>query len=76
MPTDPAKLLELFQQSIREGIPDVLPLARPLDPSVSHTPTRNSTVWHNECVHTRNPSCVAQFPPATMVFTKVFLTYP
>jgi hypothetical protein len=32
--------LALFQQSIREGIPDVLPPARPLDPSVSHAPKR------------------------------------
>lgn len=32
--------LVLFRQSIQEGIPDVLPPARPLDPSVSHAPKR------------------------------------
>lgn len=32
--------LALFQQSIREGIPDVLPPARPLEPGVSHAPRR------------------------------------
>lgn len=32
--------LALFQQTIREGIPDVLPPARPIDPSVSHAPVR------------------------------------
>lgn len=32
--------LALFQQTIREGIPDVLPPARAIDPSVSHAPVR------------------------------------
>ena len=32
--------LHAFQQTIREGIPDILPPARPLDPSVSHAPKR------------------------------------
>ncbi len=48
MPTDPAKLLELFQQSIREGIPDVLPPARPLDPSVPHAPKRKDILTTEE----------------------------
>ncbi|MBP6643356.1 MAG: urocanate hydratase [Flavobacteriales bacterium] len=32
--------LDQFQQTIREGIPDVLPPAQPLDLSVSHAPKR------------------------------------
>ncbi len=48
MPTDPAKLLALFQQSIREGIPDVLPPARPLDPTVPHAPKRKDILSAEE----------------------------
>ncbi len=48
MPTDPAKLLALFQQSIREGIPDVLPALKPLDPSVSHAPKRKDILSPEE----------------------------
>jgi urocanate hydratase len=40
--------LALFQQSIREGIPDVLPPARPLDPSVSHAPKRKEILTADE----------------------------
>ncbi|MBK6542195.1 MAG: urocanate hydratase [Flavobacteriales bacterium] len=40
MPVATASDLELFQQTIREGIPDALPPARPIDPSVSHAPKR------------------------------------
>lgn len=40
MSTATASDLALFQQTIREGIPDVLPPARPIDPSVSHAPVR------------------------------------
>ncbi len=48
MPTDPAKLLALFQQSVREGIPDVLPPARLLDPSVPHAPKRKDILTIEE----------------------------
>ncbi|MBK6627545.1 MAG: urocanate hydratase [Flavobacteriales bacterium] len=40
MTTATASDLALFQQTIREGIPEVLPPARPLDPGVSHAPKR------------------------------------
>ena len=40
--------LALFQQSIREGIPDVLPPARALDPSVSHAPKRKDILTAEE----------------------------
>ena len=40
--------LALFQQTIREGIPDVLPPARPLDPSVSHAPKRKDILSPEE----------------------------
>ncbi|MBS1570283.1 MAG: urocanate hydratase [Bacteroidetes bacterium] len=40
MPTDPAKLLALFQASVREGIPDALPAPKPFDTTVSHAPKR------------------------------------
>ena len=40
--------LALFQQTIREGIPDVLPPARPLDPSVSHAPKRKDILSAEE----------------------------
>lgn len=48
MPTDPAKLLALFQQSIREGIPSELPPAKPLDPSVPHAPKRKDILTADE----------------------------
>ena len=38
----------LFQQSIREGIPDALPPARPLDPSISHAPKRKDILTAEE----------------------------
>ena len=37
-----------FQQTIREGIPDTLPPARPLDPSVSHAPKRKDILTPEE----------------------------
>ncbi len=40
--------LTAFQQSIREGIPDVLPPAHPLDPSVSHAPKRKDILTTDE----------------------------
>ncbi|MBL7955030.1 MAG: urocanate hydratase [Flavobacteriales bacterium] len=40
--------LTLFQQSIREGIPDVLPPTRPIDPSVSHAPKRKDILTAEE----------------------------
>ncbi|MBL7946300.1 MAG: urocanate hydratase [Flavobacteriales bacterium] len=40
--------LALFQQTIREGIPDVLPSTRPLDPSVSHAPKRKDILTAEE----------------------------
>ena len=40
--------LALFQQIIREGIPDVLPPAKPLDPSVSHAPKRKDILTAEE----------------------------
>jgi len=43
-PTD----LDLFQQSISEGIPDVLPQAQPLDNSVSHAPKRKDILSPEE----------------------------
>ena len=48
--TDPASAgkLALFQQSILEGIPDVLPPARQLDPSVSHAPKRKDILTAEE----------------------------
>ena len=48
MSTAVASDLSLFQQSIREGIPDVLPPARPLDPSVSHAPKRKDILTAEE----------------------------
>jgi urocanate hydratase len=39
---------KLFQQSIREGIPDVLPPVLPLDPSVSHAPKRKDILTPEE----------------------------
>ena len=40
--------LQAFQQTIREGIPEVLPPARPLDPSVSHAPKRKDILTDEE----------------------------
>ncbi len=40
--------LEAFQRTIREGIPDVLPPARALDPSVSHAPKRKDILSTEE----------------------------
>jgi urocanate hydratase len=48
MPTDPAKLLELFRATITEGIPSLLPPARPLDTSVSHAPKRKDILSAEE----------------------------
>jgi len=39
---------QLFQQSIREGIPEVLPPAQALDHSVSHAPTRKDILSPEE----------------------------
>ena len=46
MPT--ATDLQAFQDSIREGIPDILPPARPIDPSVSHAPKRKDILTVEE----------------------------
>jgi urocanate hydratase len=40
--------LALFRQTILEGIPDVLPQPRPLDPSVSHAPKRKDILTAEE----------------------------
>ena len=40
--------LTLFQQTIREGIPNVLPPVRPLDPGVSHAPKRKDILTAEE----------------------------
>ena len=40
--------LDTFQQTIREGLPEVLPPARPLDPSVSHAPKRKDILSAEE----------------------------
>jgi urocanate hydratase len=48
MITATASDLVLFQQSIREGIPDVLPPAQPLDPKVSHAPKRQDILSAEE----------------------------
>lgn len=48
MPTNPAILSDRFQSSIREGIPDTLPPAQPLDPSVSHAPKRKDILTSEE----------------------------
>ncbi|MBK8580678.1 MAG: urocanate hydratase [Flavobacteriales bacterium] len=41
-------LSDRFQASIREGIPDTLPPAQPLDPSVSHAPKRKDILTSEE----------------------------
>jgi urocanate hydratase len=48
MPTEPSILLNLFQASIREGIPAELPAAKPLDASVPHAPTRKDILSTEE----------------------------
>lgn len=48
MATAMASELQAFQQTIREGIPDVLPPARPLDNSVSHAPKRKDILTPEE----------------------------
>ncbi|MBP6575356.1 MAG: urocanate hydratase, partial [Flavobacteriales bacterium] len=48
MPTATGAVLEGLQQSILEGIPDVLPPARPLDPAVSHAPKRKDILTAEE----------------------------
>lgn len=48
MPPATATDLQAFQQTIIEGIPDVLPSARPLDPSVSHAPKRKDILTKAE----------------------------
>ena len=40
--------LHAFQATIREGIPDTLPPARPLDPGVSHAPKRKDILSPEE----------------------------
>lgn len=48
MPTNPVTLSDLFQTSIREGIPDALPPAKPLDLSVPHAPKRKDILSPEE----------------------------
>lgn len=48
MSTATSSDLVLFQQTIREGIPEVLPPARPLDPGVSHAPKRKDILTAGE----------------------------
>ncbi|MBL7939464.1 MAG: urocanate hydratase [Flavobacteriales bacterium] len=48
MTTAIANSASTFQQTILEGIPDVLPPARPLDPSVSHAPKRKDILTAEE----------------------------
>jgi urocanate hydratase len=48
MSTATTSELQLFQQSIREGIPDVLPPAPALDPSLSHAPKRKDILSPEE----------------------------
>ncbi|MBK8341313.1 MAG: urocanate hydratase [Flavobacteriales bacterium] len=48
MPVATASDLQLFQHTIREGIPDVLPPAHPLDSSVSHAPKRKDILSAEE----------------------------
>lgn len=48
MPTATASDLVRFQQAIREGIPEELPPARPLDPAVSHAPARKDILTPEE----------------------------
>jgi len=48
MPIAAASDLALFQHSLREGIPDVLPIARSLDPDISHAPKRKDILIAEE----------------------------
>jgi len=48
MPTATSTDLHAFQQAIRAGIPDELPPARPLDPSVPHAPRRKDILTPEE----------------------------
>lgn len=48
MSTATTSALQQFQQTIREGIPAVLPPAQPLDPSVSHAPKRKDILTNEE----------------------------
>jgi len=48
MPTATASDLQAFQHTIRKGIPDVLPPARPLDSGVSHAPKRKDILTAEE----------------------------
>jgi urocanate hydratase len=48
MPVATSTDLVLFQQAIREGIPDVLPPTKPMDASVSHAPTRKDILSPDE----------------------------
>ncbi|MBK9194964.1 MAG: urocanate hydratase [Flavobacteriales bacterium] len=48
MPTATGAVLEGLHRSILEGIPDVLPPARPLDPAVSHAPKRKDILTAEE----------------------------
>ncbi len=48
MPVATSSDLAHFQQTIREGIPDVLPPVRPLDPGVSHAPKRKDILSAEE----------------------------
>ena len=48
MPAAITSDLTAFQATIREGIPDTLPPARPLDPGVSHAPKRKDILSPEE----------------------------
>jgi len=48
MITTTASDLTLFQESIRQGIPDALPPKHPLDPRVSHAPKRKDILTPTE----------------------------
>ncbi|MBV6405768.1 MAG: urocanate hydratase [Flavobacteriales bacterium] len=48
MPTAPTVQHDLFRASITEGIPEVLPPAQPLDPSVPHAPIRKDILSPEE----------------------------
>jgi len=48
MPVATSSTLDLFRQTITQGIPDVLPPTRPLDPSVSHAPKRKDILSAEE----------------------------
>ncbi|MEO8068204.1 MAG: urocanate hydratase [Flavobacteriales bacterium] len=48
MPTATTSPADVFRTTISEGIPDTLPPARPLDPSVSHAPKRKDILTAEE----------------------------